>query len=193
LKIILGLINANGGTVSVFGCSHKLPVSRKKLSYLPEKFQPPQVLTGHEFLRFACNQFNVPYNQQQAENCAKDLDLNPNALNGKIATYSKGMGQKIGLISQLLRSPPLLILDEPMSGLDPKARVVFKEVLKSYKKQGTVLFSSHILADIEEISDEMAVLHDTKILYQGKPNGFIKHHKADNLEQAFLSATMNEA
>ena len=79
------------------------------------------------------------------------------------------MGQKLGLLGTLLVTAPLLILDEPMSGLDPRARVMLKDRLTEARAAGrTIFFSSHILADIEEICDRIAILHAGKIIYLGK-------------------------
>ncbi len=89
----------------------------------------------------------------------------------------------------LMSGAPLLILDEPMSGLDPSARIRLKELLNEYKEKGnTIFFSSHILADIEEICDRMAVMHNGKLIYEGKSDAFLKKYKAKNLERAFLEA-----
>ena len=120
---------------------------------------------------------------------AVNLDLRPDALHSRVSKYSKGMGQKSGLIGALLSGAPLLILDEPMSGLDPKARILLKNELRKYRDNGgTIFFSSHILADLEEICDRIAVLNDTKIIYDGKAEAFVKQHNQPNLEHAFLKA-----
>jgi ABC-2 type transport system ATP-binding protein len=81
-----------------------------------------------------------------------------------------------------------VILDEPMSGLDPKARIALKRELIAFKNAGkTIFFSSHILSDMDEICDEIAVLNETKIVFTGTPQGFKNKHGQDNLDQAFLS------
>jgi ABC-2 type transport system ATP-binding protein len=82
----------------------------------------------------------------------------------------------------------LLILDEPMSGLDPRARVLFKKQLAVLKRQGvTVFFSSHVLADVEEMADTMAVLHNSKIYFSGTPEKFKQQYHGENVEQAYMN------
>jgi ABC-2 type transport system ATP-binding protein len=102
------------------------------------------------------------------------------------------MGQKLGLMSCLLSEAELLILDEPMTGLDPSARVVLKNALIDYAKSGkTVFFSSHILDDIEEICDKIAVLHNGKIYFDGTPSEFMKEYYENKAEKAFLKCINN--
>jgi ABC-2 type transport system ATP-binding protein len=130
---------------------------------------------------------------EEAKEKAKVLDLDPKVLDHLIGKYSKGMGQKLGLLSMFLAGSPLLLLDEPMSGLDPNARIKLKALLKEYKKQSnTIFFSSHILADIEEICDRMAVMHDGRLIYEGDSASFLKKYKEKNLEMAFLRAIESE-
>ena len=98
------------------------------------------------------------------------------------------MTQKLGLASCLLSNKSLLILDEPMSGLDPHARILFKQQLNRMKQKGiTVFFSSHVLADVEEMADTMAVLHDSKIYFSGTPESFKQHFQGENVEQAYMN------
>ncbi|MCB1840396.1 MAG: AAA family ATPase, partial [Alphaproteobacteria bacterium] len=113
--------------------------------------------------------------------------LDPKALKRKMHTYSKGMRQKLGILGTLLTGCSLLILDEPMSGLDPRARALVKRMITEMKhKDRTIFLSSHILADMDEICDRVAVLHDAKVLYVGTPQDMKDQTKAQNLEQAFL-------
>jgi ABC-2 type transport system ATP-binding protein len=190
IKILLDLLKADSGTIQIFGESHLDVKSRRNLCYLPEKFMPSPYLKGHEFLSLASAYYRQTYNKEQGEEKAVALDLKPEALAQKVSRYSKGMGQKLGLISTLLSETPLLILDEPMSGLDPKARIYLKRALQAYRDKGhTVFFSSHILADMEQICDRIAVLHEGKILFNGTPAAFKKtyHAKGRTLEETFLT------
>ena len=107
----------------------------------------------------------------------------------RISKYSKGMGQKLGLISVFLSNSEFLILDEPMSGLDPHVRIRLKDILKQYaKSENTIFFSSHILSDIDEICNKIAVIHEGKIIFDGRPEDFKKKFDAKTLERAFLKA-----
>ena len=189
MKIILGLLKQDNGKVEIFGKDIQKPKNRFNINFLPEKFHPSPFLKGREFLELSLSYYGMKYSHDDAEIFAKKLDLDPDALALKITKYSKGMQQKLGLLSSFLINSPLLMLDEPMSGLDPKARINLKDNMSSYIKSGnSIFFSSHILSDIDEICDRVAILHDRKIVFLGKPEEFKKKYKNDNLERAFLKA-----
>jgi len=189
IKIILDLLAADSGDMSFFGENVSDPKSRKKIAYLPEKFMPSPFLKGKEFLSISLSYYGRSLDLEKAKEKAVQLALDPAVLEHRIGRYSKGMGQKLGLLSMFLSESPLLILDEPMSGLDPRARICLKSMLNEYKSEGnTIFFSSHILADIEEICDRMAVINDGKIIYEGGSKAFLKNYEEKNLEHAFLKA-----
>ena len=143
IKIMLDLLKADTGDIELFGINSEIKNARKKVSYLPEKFQPSIYLKGIEFISFALGYFKKKVMNNQVLELAKKLDLEHVMLNKKVTKYSKGMAQKLGLISMFLSEAPLLILDEPMSGLDPHVRIRLKDELKQYAKDGnTVFFSS---------------------------------------------------
>ncbi len=187
IKIILGLLKEDSGKISIFGVDNKNSKSREYVCYLPERFYPSQYLTGYEFLNLSLSFYGKKLDKNKAILMAKKFFLEPQILDQVIKKYSKGMGQKLGLISCLLSEAELLILDEPMTGLDPSARVILKNELKEYAKSGkTVFFSSHILDDIEEICDKIAVLHDGKIYFDGTSDEFMKKYNENKAEKAFL-------
>lgn len=189
IKIILDLLQSDKGDVEFFGIKSSNTNSRKQINYLPEKFYPSQFLKGREFLELALSYYDKKFDFAKASEKATKLGLDPSVLNHTITKYSKGMGQKLGLLSMFLAETPLLILDEPMSGLDPSARIQLKELLIDYKNQGnTIFFSSHILSDIEEICDNVAIIHDGKIIFSGIPQDFLQKYPGDKLERAFLRA-----
>lgn len=191
IKIILGLLNADQGESKIFGKQSSSRNARKNLSFLPEKFQPSSFLKGKEFLSLTCDYYNKKFDFERAKNLASILKLNPEVLNNRVSSYSKGMGQKLGLLSSLLIDCPFLMLDEPMSGLDPLSRIALKDALKEYAStdsQNTVFFSSHILSDIDEICNKIAILHDSEIVYYGTPQEFKELQKESNLERSFLKA-----
>lgn len=187
IKIILDLLDQDEGEVEIFGVSRVLPQARKKVCYLPEKFQPSAHLKGEEFIQFVLDFYDKKINKKRARELCVNLNLDPDVLDQKVTKYSKGMTQKLGLLAVFLSRAELVILDEPMSGLDPKARIALKRELLDYKKSGkTIFFSSHILSDMDEICDSIAVLNDAKIVYHGTPEGFKNKHKQDSLDKAFL-------
>ncbi len=189
IKIIIDLASADKGEVSLFGQPSTEVEARRHLSYLPEKFTPSRYLYGREYLLLTCKYYRCPFDLDIARAMAAALDLDPKALDMKVGGYSKGMGQKLGLLGAFLVDQPFLILDEPMSGLDPRARIALKEKLLELKKVGkTIFFSSHILADIDEICDRIGVIHDSELRHLGTPSDFKKAHKEKSLEKAFLKA-----
>lgn len=188
IKSILGLGEAQG-QISLFGQRIGPPKARANLAYLPEKFQPSSLLRGWEFIQLTLDYFRLKLDRDKARLLCEGLDLDASVLERNVRTYSKGMGQKLGLVATILTGLPLLILDEPMSGLDPKARIMLKDRLLEYRGTGrTVFFSSHILADIEEICDRIGVIHGGSLIFLGTPTELIARHAAPTLERAFLSA-----
>jgi ABC-2 type transport system ATP-binding protein len=188
IKIIIDLLEHDGGGIEIFGVDKILPEARKKIAYLPEKFQPSTQIKGVEFLKFVTGFHKQKLNLKLAKEIAVGLDLDPDALHLKISSYSKGMTQKLGLLATFLSKAKLIILDEPMSGLDPRARIALKRQLINYNKNGNaIFFSSHILSDIDEICDRIAILNNGKIVFIGKPSEFKAKHNEVSLEKAFLT------
>jgi ABC-2 type transport system ATP-binding protein len=189
IKIILDLLTTGSGESKFFGINTTNTESRKNIAYLPEKFYPSLFLKGDEFLSLALSYYNQSYDKDKAILLAKTLDLDPTVLEYKISKYSKGMGQKLGLLSVFLSLAPLLILDEPMSGLDPSARIQLKKLLLDYAhQQKTVFFSSHILSDIDEICNRIAIIDKGNLIFVGTPAEFKEKYSHESLEKAFLKA-----
>jgi ABC-2 type transport system ATP-binding protein len=188
MRAILNL-RTGPGQITFFGEPHTSSKSRRHLIYLPERFHPPVQLKGYEYLSIVLEYFGQRLDKALAQATAEDLDLDPAALERKVRSYSKGMGQKLGLVGAFLVDVPLMILDEPMSGLDPRARVMLKDKLVAYRRSGrTIFFSSHILSDIEEICDRIGVIHGGRRVFLGTPSEFISRHGGSTLERAFLAA-----
>ena len=187
IKTVLGLRDSDTGDVSVLDLPRGSPKAKKSLAYLPEKFEPPWFLTGMEFLKFSLTLYDQPFDKDQMIDAAKSLSLDTDALKRRMHTYSKGMRQKLGLMGTLLTGGHLFILDEPMSGLDPKARALVKKMILTMKKDHqTIFLCSHILADMDEICDRVAVLNNGKIEFVGPPKDLKSMTNTDNLEKAFL-------
>ncbi len=187
IKTILDLARAESGTVEIFGVDSGRPASRRAIAYLPEHLQPNRNLKGAEFIELSLAYFGVRLADREAE--AQSLALDPAALSRRMSTYSKGMVQKAGLLATLLSERPLLILDEPMTGLDPRARILLKDRLLAYRAGGgAVFFSSHILSDIDEICDRVGVIHGGRLLFTGTPEAMKQRFAAVSLERAFLAA-----
>lgn len=189
IKILLDLAKADQGEAMIFGESCEHVKARTRLSYLPEKFSPSRYLKGMEHLSLALSYYGKQLDEEKARRFAADLDLNPDVLTRKVGGYSKGMGQKLGLMGAFLVDQPFMILDEPMSGLDPRARIKLKDVMLRAKEEGkTIFFSSHILSDIDEICDRIGIIHNSKLVYLGTAKEFKPTFKEESLERAFLKA-----
>jgi len=187
IKAILGFRTQSKGTISLFDHSHLDGEIKKKVAYLPEKFEPSWFMNGEEFMRFSNALYHKQYDRNKAFEYADLLYLDREALKKPTATYSKGMKQKLGLLSVALSGAEFMILDEPMSGLDPLVRKQLKKLLKQIHAEGrTLLISSHVLEDLEEICDEIAVIHNHELRALDTPAALMKQTKARTLEQGFL-------
>jgi len=187
IKAILDFISIDSGSIRIYGKTHLQTSAREAISFLPEKFIPPHYLTGKDFLSYMAELSQVKISDSNISDIFKSLDLDELALEKSVRQYSKGMAQKLGLASCFLSQRSMLLFDEPMSGLDPKARAYLKKHLKRLKELGmTLLFSTHLLADIESICDRIIVLHEGKVLFNGPPFQCCKDYEAENLEQAYL-------
>lgn len=187
IKVLLGLRQATEGSATILGQKPGDDAIKSQISYLPEKFEPPPFLTGFEFIEFTQKLYGRSVSHEQILAAAAQLQLQPEALPRRVTTYSKGMRQKLGLMATLLTDCKLVILDEPMSGLDPRARILVKDAITAYQKQGrTVIICSHILADLDEMCPAIAVLHEGRLAFNGSPEAIKKETAQSNLERAFL-------
>lgn len=187
IKAILALRNMDSGTILIDGKERNAPGSRKKVAFLPERFEPPWFLSGLEFLRFSMSLYGVSCPDDTVFLETERLALDPGVLKNRVQTYSKGMRQKLGLLATMLTGCPLLVLDEPMSGLDPKARSLVKDMLLESRIAGrTVFLSSHILSDMEEMCDRVAVLSNRTLVFTGNPDSLKQKGGNENMERAFL-------
>ena len=194
IKCLLDFCDTDSGEIEIFGVSHRLTTSRSALAFLPERFNPPYYLTGRDFLRYMAELYRVAYDEAQVIRTFERLDLAPAALDKPARTYSKGMTQKLGLAACLVSGKALYVLDEPTSGLDPKARAMLKRQLHALRDTGrTLFFTSHALADVHEICDRMAVLHQGELKFAGTPAELIEREGAADLEQAFLACIVEKA
>jgi ABC-2 type transport system ATP-binding protein len=188
LKCLLDFCALDGGSITIAGVDHRLTEARKPLAYLPERFVPPYYLTGMDFLKYTLTLQALEYSQTEVEIILGKLDLESSALVRRVGTYSKGMTQKLGLAASFLARKKLYILDEPMSGLDPKARILLKARLQELRATGgTLFFSSHALADVVEICDRMAILHEGELRFVGSPAECCSRYAAETLEQAYMN------
>lgn len=190
IRSLLDLTRPDGGSIAINGDDHRATRARRHLSYLAERFQPPHFATGCEFLRHLLALAGRRFDRAAADAEARALDLEPAALDRAARHYSKGMAQKLGLIGALLPRSPLLVLDEPMSGLDPRARALFKRRLGELKDDGVALFfSTHLLVDVQQLCDRIAVLDRGRIVFDGPLEALLEVTGAGDVEAGFLALT----
>ena len=174
IKIMMGMLKPDGGTVSVMGASPEGRDSRRRLGYLPERPYLHDFLTGDEFLRFHGRLFSMTEDEITAR-IPKVVGLVDMERGRKLELkkYSKGMLQRIGLAQALLHDPDVLVLDEPMSGLDPVGRKEVRDLITEIARLGkTVFFSTHIVHDVEIICSNVGFINRGRLRSSG------------NLEQA---------
>ena len=169
IRLIMGYMAADKGEVRVLGSSHASPKVRRRIGYLPETSSFPPNLTAMELLRFAgqCCDMRKKAILEQSEKLLKRLGI-WDARNRRLSQYSKGMQQRASFAAALMHDPELLILDEPMSGLDPIGRAEIIGLIQDLQQQGkSILFCSHLLDDVERITNKVAILHHGNVLYNG--------------------------
>ena len=176
IKMIMGFITPTSGEISVFG---KKPGDREvksKIGFLPERPYFYSELTAMEVLKYfgKLSGLSGRILNDKAENVLKKVGLYEDR-NRKLASYSKGMLQRIGLAQAIIHDPELVIMDEPMSGLDPIGRKEVKDIIRGLKRDGkSVIFSSHILSDIENLSDRVLIIEHGKLKSFGSLHEIIR-------------------
>lgn len=173
LKIITHLLKPSGGSVTLFGGVGSLE-ARKRMGFLPENPTFYRHLTGMELLQFYSRLYGKNPTRKELEEKLKVVGLK-DSQDRRISGYSKGMLQRIGLIQTLIGDPDLLVLDEPLSGLDPVGRREMKDLIRKVNMEGkTVLFSSHILSDVEAICNRVGIIVDGKMKKVGHIGEILK-------------------
>lgn len=170
IKALCGLIHPTSGAARILGVDVGKRHARKLIGYLPENPYFYEYLTPRETLDFYGLLAGLSRSERAKDwaNLAELHELGPIA-NKRIHEFSKGMRQRLGFAVAMVGSPQVLILDEPMSGLDPLGRRKIREIILHSQRQGkTVFFSSHILADVEQICDRVAILNRGKLVVEGR-------------------------
>lgn len=167
LRCLLGFTRVTSGGFYFFGEPGLSLPSRKRIGYLPEQPHFYPFLTGYEFLKFYLRLSGLPPSKEKCMEALKEVNLQEASFR-PLSQYSKGMLQRIGLAQSLIHQPELLILDEPMSGLDPDGRRLVKNILQNVASQGvTLFFSTHLLDDVEDLCDDVILMDRGKVSYEG--------------------------
>lgn len=173
LKIITGLIRPTSGEIKIFGELDPLE-ARKKIGFLPENPSFYPHLTGVELIRFYSKLYNIDLTKDKVKESLAMVGLDE-SVGKRISGFSKGMIQRIGFAQAIIGNPDFVVLDEPLSGLDPLGRREIKDLITEINKEGkTVLFSSHILSDVEAICSRVGIIINGKMKQVGNLRNILK-------------------
>jgi len=195
LKMILGLVKPDSGSVNVLGISvEDDPVAiKRKVGYVPESPRVYEFLTGLEFLDFTGDVYGMQSEEKKkrVEEFLRALDLEGRE-GDMISSYSEGMKQKVVIISAIMHKPEILLLDEPLSGLDPKSARIVKDLLRQLASQGvTTIMSTHVLEIAQAMCDRIAIMYEGRLLALGTMKELRQKAKMpeSGLEDIFLKLT----
>lgn len=197
IKMMTGILNADLGDIIIdsVNLKQKPLEAKKKFGFVPDNPDMFLRLKGIEYLNFMADIYEVTSDlrKERIEKLAARFEM-AGALGDKIQSYSHGMRQKIVIMGVLVHSPSVWILDEPMTGLDPKSSYLLKEMMREHADSGkTVFFSTHVLEVAEKICDRVAIINKGKILFCGTLKELKEQFKNDeSLENIFLEMTQNE-
>ena len=187
IKMLLGLLRPSAGTVSVMGGDPADPAVRRRIGYMPETAYYYPYLNARELLEFyggLCGLDRATV-RARADRLLEEVEL-ADAAKRPLKTYSKGMLQRAGIAQALLADPDLLVLDEPFTGLDPLARIRFRQLLQRLREAGkSIFFSSHELGETELLCDRVAIMKKGHCFYDG-PVSRLAGDGRENLERIFL-------
>jgi ABC-2 type transport system ATP-binding protein len=190
IKAITGILRPSTGSIRLanFDVVKQATDAKMNLGYVPDRPYLYQKLTGRELLRFLCKLREVTDSDKKAQHWLEFFDLLDFG-NELIETYSHGMRQKLTFIAALIHEPTVLVIDEPMVGLDPRAAIQVRELMKDYALKGkTVLLTTHSMEVAEAVADRVVVLHKGQIAAKGEMRD-LKQRTDENLEGIFLRLT----
>lgn len=186
VKMLLDLVRPTSGTITVDGRSSLNATAREHVGYIPENHTIPPYLTAREYLVRHAALCGITGSSARKET---DRLLELVGMGGKertrARTFSKGMAQRVGLAAAMIGNPKLLILDEPVSGLDPIGIRDIRTILQEFRDHGaTIILNSHLLSEVEKTCDTAAIINKGKIVAQGTLPELVKDH--ETLEEVFV-------
>lgn len=188
IRLMMDFIRPSRGEVEIFGKSPRHPNVRRRIGYLPEVANFPPNLTVLDLLRFTGETCGISRRvlKERSEELLTLLDL-WEARKRPLRNYSKGMQQRANFAIALVNDPELLILDEPMSGLDPMGRKMIIDFISDLKAKGkTILFCSHILEDVDRLVDSILILHQGEKYFHGSPLELSEQEDEASMSEAFI-------
>ncbi|MGY0694936.1 ABC transporter ATP-binding protein [Virgibacillus sp. FSP13] len=193
LKIMLGLVDGYDGEVEIFGqdIARSDHTYKRKIGYVAENAEIYDNLTASEYLTFIGELYGMDRNlaEEKAKKLMQEFEME-DVFHSRISSFSKGMRQKVLIISSLLHDPDLIFLDEPLSGLDANSVMIIKDILEQLAAKGkTIFYSSHIMDVVEKISNRIVLLIDGKIAADGTFDELREQSKAGSLEGIFNQLT----
>ncbi len=197
IKMITGILNPDEGDILIDGKSiTKEPIeAKRKFGFVPDSPDMFLKLKGIEYLNFLADIYELPNEKrkERIEELTKKFEIYDN-LNSEIQSYSHGMRQKVVICGALLNNPKNWILDEPMTGLDPKSSHDLKEMMRKHcNNQNTVFFSTHVLEVAEKLCDRVGIINKGKLVFVGTFEEMKNKFKENkSLEDLFLEITENE-
>lgn len=197
IKMITGIIRPDAGEILINGknIATETLTAKRQFGYVPDSPDLFLRLKGLEYLAFMADMYEVPENvrQERIEHLAGRFDME-DALGGPIQSYSHGMRQKIVIMGVLIHQPEVWILDEPLTGLDPKSSFTLKEMMREHANSGrTVFFSTHVLEVAEKLCDRVAIISKGNLLFCGTFPEMQQHFQSNHsLESLFLELTDHE-
>jgi len=184
LRMLTGLLNKSNGEITFH--TQKTNDTRSLIGYLPQHPVFYSWMTGEEFLTYSGRLAHL--HKKEAEERTDELLQKvgiSDAKHKRISTYSGGMKQRLGIAQALIHRPPLIMLDEPVSALDPIGRREVLTLMEQLKKETTILFSTHILSDADEVSDELLLLHNGQLVESGSIKQLRKKYQTEKIELQF--------
>jgi ABC-2 type transport system ATP-binding protein len=194
IKMITGMLRPTEGSISIDGVDvSSNPIeAKKKFTFVPDRPEIFDSITGYDYLNFIGDIYKVPMDnrKERFEKFTIPFDINDD-LGKPINSFSHGMRQKLLISGALLPNPKLFILDEPLTGLDPKSARLLKDIMREHCNEGgTVFFSSHVLEVVENLCDRIAIINKGKIISIGTVEEI--KAKGESLEEIFLEMTKDE-
>ena len=195
IKMITGILKPDEGTITVNG--HNIgedPLAAKQsFGYVPDSPDMFLRLKGLEYLNFMGDMYQVDEatRQEKIASMGETFEMTA-ALNGRIQSYSHGMRQKIIIMGALMHNPAVWVLDEPLTGLDPRSSFQLKEMMRKHADAGNcVFFSTHMLEVAEKLCDKIALINKGKIIFFGELEELKDQHNQLSLEEIFMEVTAN--